>query len=140
MNYAKLNKNISLNQNQEYIDKDCVIRLNRICKETGAYVVITSHWRNFKTINEIQRTLEKFGFTGKVIGKTAKTEFGTAYEINLYYFNNKDIIDYIVLDPDNINSYSVSGSQIKTDFNGDGLTDRHVQMAIDMLKGKEYYI
>lgn len=107
--------------------------LNRICEETGAYVVITSYWRLTKTINEMQKNLEDFGFTGKVIGKTSKTQLGSRYEINLYYFNNKDIFDYIIIDSNDIDTYK---SQIKIDFNGKGLTKEDAQKAIDLLNEK----
>ena len=51
-------------------DKGLVQNLNRIIKETGAKVVVSSTWRLGRSVEELQEILEKVGFEGKVIDKT----------------------------------------------------------------------
>lgn len=47
-----------------------VQNLNRIVKETGAKVVVSSTWRKKRSVEELQEILEKVGFEGEVIDKT----------------------------------------------------------------------
>ena len=50
--------------------------LNRIVKETGAKVVVSSTWRLGKTVEELQVLLKNVGFEGEVIDKTASFRRG----------------------------------------------------------------
>lgn len=54
----------------DYFDPVCVERVDRICRETGASVVISSSWRKSRTLDEITSLLQRRGFTGNVIGIT----------------------------------------------------------------------
>lgn len=44
--------------------------LNTLIKNTNAKVVVTSTWRKSRTINELQKALDDYGFEGVVIDKT----------------------------------------------------------------------
>ena len=52
------------------IDPEAVKLLNHIIKETGAMVVVSSTWRNGRSIEELKTILEKVGFVGTIIDKT----------------------------------------------------------------------
>lgn len=59
------------------IDKDldpkCIERLNRICSETGAYLVMSSDWRY--DFNYSCKRLYAAGLTGLIIGRTEMSIF-----------------------------------------------------------------
>lgn len=59
------------------IDKDldpkCIERLNRICSETGAYLVMSSDWRY--DFNCSCKRLYNAGLTGIIIGRTEMSIF-----------------------------------------------------------------
>lgn len=50
------------------IDPKCIERLNRICSETGAYLVMSSDWRY--DFNCSCKRLYAAGLTGLIIGRT----------------------------------------------------------------------
>jgi hypothetical protein len=125
--------NFTLNKSNsnECISVRSMIFLNKIIKKTNAGVVITYPWSEGKTIQELQRTLNKFGFRGTVVGKIKKHPKGTYTAIKEWYKNNKDISGYVILDS-NIIDIS-SGFQVKTDFYGNGLTEERADKAIEIL-------
>ena len=61
------------------IDKDldpkCIERLNRICSETGAYLVMSSDWRY--DFNCSCKRLYTAGLTGLIIGRTEMSIFSS---------------------------------------------------------------
>ena len=52
------------------LDKACIQVLNEIVAGGGADVVVSSTWRDGKTVAELQEMLEAEGFTGCVLDKT----------------------------------------------------------------------
>ena len=52
------------------ISKESVKILNNLHEDYPIYYVISSTWRNGKTIQELQEMLDSRGFTGIVVGKT----------------------------------------------------------------------
>ena len=56
------------------IDPKCIERLNRICSETGAYLVMSSDWRY--DFNAACKRLYKSGLTGLIIDHTEMSIFG----------------------------------------------------------------
>lgn len=92
---------------EEDISKRCIGLLNNIIKETKAEVVVSSVWRNGKTIEELQTLLEKYGFEGKVIGTTPHLGHGSLrgneirqwIETNIPY-KEQDNFKYVILDDD----------------------------------------
>ena len=55
------------------IDPKCIERLNRICSETGAYLVMSSDWRY--DFNCSCKRLYAVGLTGLIIGRTEMSIF-----------------------------------------------------------------
>lgn len=55
------------------IDPKCIERLNRICSETGAYLVMSSDWRY--DFNCSCKRLYDAGLTGLIIGRTEMSIF-----------------------------------------------------------------
>lgn len=95
----------------DLISKRCVILLNELIKNTGAKVVISSTWRIGKSVEQLQKILEKFGFIGEVIGVTPR--FNSDYtfrgnEIYKWIKDNEDLLGcsyyefdkYVILDDD----------------------------------------
>lgn len=76
-------------------DPDAIICLNRIIKETGAKLIISSTWRKNRTIEELQELLNSVGVEGEVIDKTPVLSL---YEQNEYKGNAKrgNEIDYLL--------------------------------------------
>ena len=56
----------------EVLDATNVQQLNHIIAQTGAKVVVSSAWRQGRTIKQLQEVLEHDGFVGEVIGKTPR--------------------------------------------------------------------
>lgn len=52
------------------LDPPCIQVLNEIVAGAGADVVVSSTWRNGKTVAELQEVLDAQGFTGCVLDKT----------------------------------------------------------------------
>ena len=57
------------------LDPKCVERLNRICSETGAYLVMSSDWRY--DFNAACKRLYNAGLTGLIIGRTEMSIFSS---------------------------------------------------------------
>lgn len=55
------------------LDPKCIERLNRICSETGAYLVMSSDWRY--DFNCSCKRLYNAGLTGIIIGRTEMSIF-----------------------------------------------------------------
>ena len=51
-------------------DPRAVERLNRIIKETGAKIVVSSSWRSGETVESLQFLFDRVGIIGEVIGFT----------------------------------------------------------------------
>jgi hypothetical protein len=58
------------------MDPDAIHELNRIVRETGAVVVISSTWRHAHPLTHISRMLRFRGFNGAVIGATPDLPHG----------------------------------------------------------------
>lgn len=94
------------------IDKRCVSLLNTLIKSTGAKVVVSSTWRIGRTTEQLQETLNKFGFEGEVIGITPwmdRTQYMLrGNEIYAWLDQNEDLLGmnrydfnrYVIFDDD----------------------------------------
>ena len=51
-------------------DPRAVERLNRIIKETGAKIVVSSSWRSGETVESLQFLFDRVGIVGEVVGLT----------------------------------------------------------------------
>lgn len=120
-------------------DPECVARLNKITDATGAKIVISSTWR---TMDDIEKTLDRWGITAEIWGKTpsgydpGRISLGVTRgnEINTWLVESKFKIDsFVILDDDN-DMEPLSGHLVQTSFKS-GLTDEHVELAIRKLRG-----
>lgn len=140
------------------IDKKRIKRLGKICKKTGAKIVLSSSWRNSLLTNgerkcDIDRCKLFWDLADKynieVIDKTPKlrTSYKREDEIRAWLSENEAKVEnYIILDDEDADLRSFVGNHlIKTshkDYTGwisyserkwSGLSKRHVKQAILML-------
>lgn len=83
------------------LDLVAIQHLNKICRETGAYIVISSSWREF---DDCIPALQRNGLNAPVVGKTPVLERATATrgeEIDAWTgWENHKISKYLILDDD----------------------------------------
>ena len=142
------------------VDKKRVRRLGKICKETGAKVVLSSSWRNgllhhtgTRHYNSDRNKLfwdlmDKYRI--EVIGKTPRlrTSYKREDEIKAWLSEHDDIENYIILDDEDADLQGFIGNHlVKTshkDYTGyiscserkwSGLAKEHVEQAIKILNG-----
>lgn len=102
------------------IDPEKVGLLNNLIDQTGAKIVISSSWRNGRTVGDLIELFDWFGFKGEIIGKTPylwfkhdqsedwrNTSVPRGCEIKAWIENNKDILGdkvsklkYVIFDDD----------------------------------------
>jgi hypothetical protein len=135
------------------MDRACVERLNRIVRETGALVVISSSWRKLMDLDEIKRVLASFGFAGEVIGETpdlvndptwlAKNRWGRehheridrGHEIWEWITQHPEVTHFVILD-DCTDMAHVKPFHVHTDFEI-GLDDPDVERALHLMAKSE---
>jgi hypothetical protein len=126
----------------EMIDPSLILKLNRIIKETGANVVISSSWRIQYNHKQLQEMFDKIGFIGNVVGQTIYSIFDRGYEI-IDYLRNNDVDKFVILDDNDIFDKNVNGEDediieniinhfVKTDCEI-GISDSDVNLAINIL-------
>jgi hypothetical protein len=128
------------------LDPVAVARLNRLVRETGAVVVVSSSWRENRDRAMLQAVLDEVGFEGTVIGRTPRflktTPGGLAvaesrgHEIQTWLDAASDygilIKGFVILD-DSSDMTPLMDRLVKTEF-ATGLLDEHVDRAIAMLR------
>ena len=119
----------NLNGREGDIDPSCVKRLNRICKECHAEVVISSDWKiNFSST--ISR-LSNAGFLGRIVGKTPRLNAIRGEEIEAFV-NENSITRYVIIDDRTDFLPSQKSHFVHTDHRF-GLTDKDADKAIFIL-------
>ena len=125
------------------IDPEAVERVNRIIKETGAEVVVSSTWRIRRTRTQLCDILVAHGFKGIVRGMTphipatkSGVENGTrGLEIQAWIDTAPNygitVKAFVILDDDSDMNHLMD-RLIKTSM-ASGLLDEHVERAIEML-------
>ena len=123
-------------ENRAHFDKRCVKNLNRLIKETGAEIVVSSTWRCGTLENELQRILDRNGVKGKVIGKTPMTSRPRGEEIKLFLaaFNEgrEEPVKILILDDDNDFTMDQQPFHVRSNMD-DGLTKELTDQAIQIL-------
>jgi hypothetical protein len=106
--------------------------LNKLIKDTGAKIVVSSSWRKGRTVDELDSLLESVGIEADVIDKTPTLHFAGledyAYsvprgcEIKAWIETNKSILNskvsklrYVILDDDSDMLYWQRNKFIQTD-------------------------
>ena len=127
------------------IDRDAVVRLNRLVAETGAKIVISSSWRKLMDPPELHRVLENHGLVAEIIGETPDghndpamlATFGhidrifRGHEIDLWLKQHPEVTRFVVLD-DSSDMAMHKNRLVQTDCE-EGLLDEHVDLAIRMM-------
>lgn len=105
--YAQLQPRLGTTKPVDWIDPACVARLNRLCADTGAAIVVTSSWRT--RLEHTETVLREAGLTAPVVGATPdanpvslddplRTHRGRAYEIQAWLRKHPRVRRYVILD------------------------------------------
>jgi len=81
---------------QEF-DPTCVAALNTLIAKTGAELVVSSAWREGRTVKHLQEILTSQGVEGTVIGKTPVAG-KRGNEIKMWLHDNEYDGEFIVID------------------------------------------
>jgi len=128
---------------ENQIDPENVAILNKIVKETGAKIVISSSWRLIRTKEQLTTYLQKRGFIGEVIDMTPDGIFQNGIwhgaergmEIQAWLDSSKEPVESFVILDDNSDMAHLKHKLILTGYLV-GLEDIHAIKAIQMLNGK----
>ena len=138
--FEKQEKSGVLETIEGHIDPDAVRRLNTIVERTGARVVVSSTWRNGTLYDVLIKMLRQHGFTGEIIGKTGRRDCNDCLRGNQILRWMKDNVPdyhkfdrYVILDDDGDMLYWQRNNFIQTSSDKGGLTDKHMERAIDIL-------
>lgn len=117
--------------------EDCIHELNLILEATGARVILSSGWKESRSLKSIQSMLEAKGFLGKLAGKTPNIQGGSrGEEIEAWLGeNNPQKLPFVILD-DRGDMSGLRAQLIQTSFYR-GLTPEHRQRAIEVLTSKQ---
>lgn len=125
-----------------FIDPEKLLRLKRIVEVTGAKIVLSSTWRYDRDdaryngdFLELQKAFHNVGLTFYSFTPVDAIGIRRGMEIKAWLGMHPEVDRYIVLD-DELFDFEERGllpRLIKTDFVDGGLTEAHVQEAIDML-------
>lgn len=119
------------------LDHAAVARVDRLCKLTGAKVVVSSSWRLFSDLPQLRTILKKHGFTGEVIDETPHYGKGGAergFEIQDWLNSHGPVESFVILD-DGGDMVHLCHKLVQTDWE-DGLQDEHVEDALEVLNGE----
>lgn len=138
--HTKEFKEFDFKEREEILNKDLITKLNKICEETGAFVVIVSTWRRVIDYKTIEKMLINKGFAGKVVGQVGTRMFDDGrVSCTLRFFEDvEDITHAVVIDDDSWIRLTEepllfrSMKQVKPNTQI-GLTDENVQEAIKYL-------
>lgn len=125
-------------------DSRCVEALNRVTKETGARIVVSSVWRH-AGLKKIRDILRAWGVTGKVIGCTPDlarkaqdsalylaTQRGDEIQAWLDAHAERARVDGFCIIDDDADMKHLLPKLVQTDFDH-GLTQAHAERVIAML-------
>lgn len=125
-----------------FIDREKLLRLRQIVDVTGAKIVLSSTWRYDRNdpryngdFRELQEAFQKVGL--EFYSYTPEDAIGIrrGMEIKAWLGMHPEVEQYIILD-DELFDFAERGllsRLVKTDFASGGLTESHVQEAIDLL-------
>jgi len=115
-------------------DKDCIAQLNRIVKETGAKIVLSSTWRLYQ--DHYNAVLYQMNIEGEIIDKTTDLRnFDNAQrgdEIDAWLSHHPEVEKFVILD-DDADMKHLLPFLIQSNFNKKGLTKKLADKAIEML-------
>ena len=86
--YRESEKTNKLDYYASQICKERIKWFNELCKEINAEVIVSSTWRNGKSVEQLQDIFDYCGGTFKVISKTPHTGFERGTEISKWLKDN----------------------------------------------------
>ncbi len=123
---------------QECFDPDCVQRVNKILKETGAELVVSSSWRGDPELSEIFESvgLPTNYLVTPLVDVSTWEYYDTRGEEIEAFLKNNPCENYVILDDDT----DFTEEQLKNHFircsNEDGLTEEKANQAIKILNNE----
>ena len=120
-------------------DNECVAQLNRIVKETGAKIVVSSSWRILK--EHYNAVLNEMGIEGEILGKTPTrlpvtningVRRGDEIQSWMDTQDIEPIEKFVILDDDS-DMCHLKEYLVQSDFMDKGLTKDLADKAIEML-------
>lgn len=134
---------------QSEFDPNTITLLNSIVEKTGAEIVLSSCWRNNRTLEEINELFKSVGLKNDIVGKTPNLavydlatkqrthrsvprgcEIAEYIETTYGYFND---VKYVILDDDSDMLLHQQNNFIWIDGYA-GLTEDHVQQILKILE------
>lgn len=113
-------------------DPICLHFLQDLLRRTDAHIVVSSSWREGRTLSQIQSIFQLNGIH-HVVGMTPVLEGKTrGHEIQQYIDNVKRIERFVIIDDEEEMS-ELDAHVIRTDFRT-GITEAVVEEAVAMLK------
>lgn len=118
---------------REDMDPACVAVLNRLVRETGAKIVISSTWRLLEPLEDLRKKLvDEAGVVAEIIDVTPMI-INRGDEILKWIQDNNYIGDYLVVDDDvyDIKPYEDIPRRciihVENGFYAGGLKDKHIE-------------
>lgn len=116
----------------EHIDPENIQKINRIIKETGAKVILSTAWRKAFNLDRLRQILEHRGFIGEIIDETPILNTDRFKEIQSWLDSNNINPEDIVIIDDMPDMAHLNNRFVKTSFDT-GILDKHVLAAIKLL-------
>ena len=122
------------------LDPEAVMRLERVVRESGAKIVLSSSWRKLYEYKTIESFLRHHGFTGEVIGETphrvdfAERPAGTyqrGWEIQAWLDEHPEVAHFAILDDDSDMAH-LTDHFVHTKH-PHGLQDEHIPQILKLL-------
>lgn len=110
--------------------------INRLAKETGSQIVLSSDWRKYDTIGDIESLFKFHGLGVEIIGKTPVIMGPRGREIQNWLDETWLDIDKFVIIDDRDDMDKVKPFLVKTDWNIGFTTQQLFNQAKDILQGK----
>jgi len=117
---------------REIISDEMVARINRVVKETGCSVVVSSSWRLIMSLDELSLLLEEHGFLSEVIIDRTPHIDRRDNEILVWLRDHKDVTKFAVVDDEASDLTDVKDQLVRTSFDT-GILDEHADQLIEML-------
>lgn len=117
----------------EHFNARCTENLNAIIETTGAHIVITSSWRQYLSLWQLQRMCKKRGIKGEIVGVTPIRSIHRGNEIDSW-LSKKNCHRYVILDDMNESQFNKHQRSSLIICDGrKGLSHDNTRQAIDIL-------
>lgn len=113
------------------IDRDMVERINRVVRDTGCNIVISSTWRLLWPLGELKALLRQHGMIDVVIGQTPRLD-RRDNEILEWLAEHPEVTRFVAVDDDTFDMTAINHRLVATSFQT-GMLDHHADQAIAIL-------